>query len=109
VAITARLAGVAAVDQVVIDFKDAERFTADAASARDLGFSGKLCVHPLQVALANRAFSPSAEEVERSRRLLAEVEAGAEQALGVISFEGQMVDEPVIRRARQTLEAAAEA
>jgi citrate lyase subunit beta / citryl-CoA lyase len=108
VAVTARLAGVAAIDQVVVDFRDAERFTIDAALARDLGYAGKLCVHPLQVALANEAFSPSAEEVERSRRLLAEVAEGARRHLGVIAFEGQMVDEPVIRRARQILDADAE-
>jgi citrate lyase subunit beta / citryl-CoA lyase len=108
VAVTARLAGVAAIDQVVVDFRDAERFAADAAQARDLGYAGKLCVHPLQVPLANEAFSPSAEEVERSRRLLAEVAEGRARQLGVIVFEGQMVDEPVIRRARQILEADAE-
>ncbi len=108
VAVTARLAGVAAIDQVVVDFRDAGRFAADAAAARDLGFAGKLCVHPLQVPLANEAFSPSAEEVERSRRLLDEVAEGGRRNLGVIAFEGQMVDEPVIRRARQILEADAE-
>ena len=59
IVLAARLAGVATVDQVVADFRDDDRFRSEAADARAMGFAGKLCIHPTQVALANAAFSPS--------------------------------------------------
>lgn len=103
VAVAARLAGVPALDMVTLDLDDADRFTREAHEARALGYSGKLCVHPSQVGLANTAFLPSAEEVARARRLLDAV-AGAGGA--TIAFEGQMVDEVVAARARAVLRAA---
>lgn len=102
VATAARLAGVAALDMVTLDFGDAERFGREARQARALGYAGKLCVHPAQVALANAAFLPTAEEVERARRLLA---AFADAGGATIAFEGQMVDEVVAARARAVLRA----
>jgi citrate lyase subunit beta / citryl-CoA lyase len=106
VALAARIAGVQALDQVVTTFGDDDRFLADAAQGRALGYGGKLCIHPAQVPLANRAFSPSAEEIERARRLLAAYEDAAARGEAVISFEGQMVDEPLARHARAVLAAA---
>ena len=71
VALAARLSGVSVVDQIVADFHDDERFREEAASARAMGYHGKLCIHPRQVELANIAFVPSPEEVEYAIRLLA--------------------------------------
>lgn len=97
----ARLAGVPALDMVTLDFGDTDRFVAEAAEARALGYSGKLCIHPAQVGPANEAFVPSAEEVDRAERLL----AAFDDAGGVtVAFEGQMVDEVVARQARAVLE-----
>jgi citrate lyase subunit beta/citryl-CoA lyase len=102
-AMAARLAGVPALDMVTTDFRDEERFVAEARAARSLGFAGKLCIHPAQVALANQAFLPSAQEVEWASALLAAFEAAGGVA---IAHEGQMVDEPVAARARAILAAA---
>jgi citrate lyase subunit beta / citryl-CoA lyase len=102
VAATARLGGVAALDMVTLDFGDAERFDREAHEARALGYGGKLCIHPSQVALANAAFLPTDQEVERARNLLA---AFAEAGGVTIAFEGQMVDEVVAARARAVLAA----
>jgi citrate lyase subunit beta/citryl-CoA lyase len=100
VAMAARLAGVAALDMVTTDFRDPKRYRREAAEARALGYSGKLCIHPDQVPLANGGFAPTLAEVERARRLLDAFEvAGGE----VISFEGQMVDEVVAVQARTLL------
>ena len=77
VALAARVAGVHALDQIVADFRDDERYLTDAAQARALGYQGKLCIHPAQVALAHEAFTPSAEEVDRAARLLAAYEEAA--------------------------------
>jgi citrate lyase subunit beta/citryl-CoA lyase len=101
VAMAARLAGVPALDMVTLDFGDTDRFRTEAAEARALGYSGKLCIHPAQVGPANQAFLPSAEEVDRAERLLAEFDAGGGAA---VAFEGQMVDHVVARLARAVIE-----
>lgn len=108
VVIAARLALVVALDQVVLDFNDEDAFALDANLGRDLGYAGKLCIHPSQVEVANAVFTPSADEMERGRRLLAKYDAAVRRGVAVIDFEGQMVDAPIASRAR-ALVAAAEA
>lgn len=103
VAMAARLAGVPALDMVTLDYGDEERFTEEAAGARALGYAGKLCIHPAQVPLANAAFTPSEQEVDRARRLLAAFDAAGGAAT---SFEGEMVDEVVAVQARSVIERA---
>ena len=66
-----------------------------------MGYSGKLCIHPGQVALANDAFVPTADEVDRAHRLLVAYEAASTNGVAAIDFEGQMVDEPLAAQARQ--------
>lgn len=106
VALAVRLLGVAGLDQVVVEVRDDARFMAEATQARQLGYAGKVCLHPAQVALANDAFTPGAEAVERARRLLAAVAAGETEGRGVVLFEDQMVDLPAIRQARRVIELA---
>ncbi len=107
VALAARLASVPSVDQVVTNFSDDGRYRREAAEARNLGYDGKLCIHPAQVTLANEAFTPSADEVDRARRLLAAYEASSAEGVAAIDFEGQMVDEPLAVQARRLLERVA--
>lgn len=84
------------VDSVTTDLDD-ERATADdAVRARTLGFTGKLCIHPRQVAAVNEAMSPTTEELAWAGRVL-EAAAGA----GAVRVDGQMVDPPVVERARR--------
>ena len=109
VALSARLAGVPVLDQIVADFRDGERFTAESADARALGFSGKLCIHPDQVAIANSAFVPSAEEIGRAQRLLHAYEHASSAGIAAIDFEGQMVDEPLAVQARRIIDLADQA
>ena len=108
VALAARVAEVHAIDQIVADLRDETRYLHDAEEGRALGYQGKLCIHPAQVALAHQVFTPSAEEVERARRLLAAYDAAAARGEATLDFEGQMVDEPMARRARATLAAIGE-
>ena len=103
VALAGRLAGVPVLDQVVTDFRNDERFRHEAAEARSMGYAGKLCIHPGQVAIANEAFVPSPDEIERARALLAAYEAATADGLAAIDFEGQMVDEPLAAQARRVL------
>lgn len=100
--VASRAAGAAQpVDGVTLALDDAEAAGVDAARARRLGFAGKLCVHPRQVAAVNAAFSPSPEEVERARRVVAAAGEGAASRV-----DGQMVDVPVLERSRRTLRQA---
>ncbi len=103
VAQAARLGDVQAIDMVVADFADDDRFRREAAEARALGFTGKLCIHSAQVPLANEAFRPTDDELAWAR----DVDAAYREAIGrgeaAISVRGEMVDEPVARRARALL------
>jgi citrate lyase subunit beta/citryl-CoA lyase len=102
VAIAARLAGIPALDMVTLDFGDDDRFVAESREARALGYAGKLCIHPAQVALANEAFRPSPEELDWARDVL----KAFDEAGGLtIAVDGQMVDEVVASRARAILAA----
>ncbi len=103
VALAARLANVAAIDQIVADFRDDDRCRRECLDAKALGFAGKLCIHPAQVSIANESFMPSASEVDRARRLLVAYETATASGVASIAFEGQMVDEPVAVQARRVL------
>lgn len=97
VAIAGRLARVAVIDQAVVAIDDEAQFTADAEAGRDLGYRGKICVHPRQVALSHAVFTPGADEQDHARRVI-EAFAG-----GVGVVDGEMVDEVHVRLARQVL------
>ncbi|MFW2332964.1 HpcH/HpaI aldolase/citrate lyase family protein [Ilumatobacter sp.] len=103
VALAGRLAGVPVLDQIVADFRDDVRFRHEAAEARSMGYVGKLCIHPGQVPLANDAFVPSADEVDRARRLLEAYDTASAGGVAAIDFEGQMVDEPLATQARRII------
>lgn len=106
VAMAGRLAHVPVYDQVVTDFRNDERFEREAIEARNLGYAGKLCIHPGQVALTHRAFTPTDDEIDRARRLLAVYGQAQSRGLAAIDFEGQMVDEPLAAQARRVLDRA---
>ncbi|SMB92624.1 HpcH/HpaI aldolase/citrate lyase family protein [Deinococcus hopiensis] len=108
VALAARLTGVHALDIVVTRLNDAEGFREDAAQGRSLGYGGKLCIHPGQVALAHEFFGPTDAEAGRARRLLSAAQEAAEEGRGAFAFEGQMVDEPMLAKARAILHARGE-
>lgn len=103
VALAGRLADVTVIDQIVADFTDDDRCRRECLQARAMGYGGKLCIHPSQVAIANGAFLPSSEEIDRARRLLEAYDDAKAQGVASVAFEGQMVDEPVARQARRVL------
>lgn len=91
------------VDTVWADLQDAEGFAQSCRHARALGFQGKMCIHPDQVAVANRAFSPDAAAVERARRAVAAFEAAERQGLASIQLEGRFIDYPIVHAARRVV------
>jgi citrate lyase subunit beta / citryl-CoA lyase len=109
VVLAARAAGLEAIDQVVVDIRDDDRFRRDAAAGRNLGYTGKMCLLPRQVTLANEVFSPTAQEVDRSRRLIDAYDAATAEGRGVTEFEGLMIDPPLLKRARAILAVASRA
>lgn len=103
VALYAALHGVTSLDQVVTAVKDADAFRTDARQALDLGYRGKVCLHPVQVEVAHEVFTPTAEEVAHAREILAAGESG----VGLVN--GEMVDAVHLTMARTVLARAGEA
>lgn len=102
-----RAAGLLApLDGVSVDFSSAEQMHADAWRSCQLGFGGKLCIHPAQVGAVNRAFAPSAAEQDWAVRVLQAFAASGGAATAV---DGKMVDRPVVERARRIVAALARA
>jgi citrate lyase subunit beta/citryl-CoA lyase len=97
-------AGVQPVDGVFADFRDEAGLRAEAEGARREGFTGKLAIHPAQVAVINAAFLPSPEELHHARAVVAAFEAHPDA--GVLSVGGRMVDRPHLIQARRVLERA---
>jgi citrate lyase subunit beta / citryl-CoA lyase len=104
--VAARAAGLPPpVDGVTVDTRDTDAVRSAAARARELGFGGKLCIHPVQVPTVNTVFAPDPADVAWARRVLAAA-AGADADAGVLSVDGRMVDRPVVERARRLVDRA---
>lgn len=102
--LASRLAGLPApVDGVTVATGDADRLQADVQRARRFGFSGKLCIHPNQVAGVHQGFAPSADRLAWAQRVMQAIDAASG---GVVQLDGRMVDAPVIKLAQQVLAAA---
>lgn len=106
VRMAAAQAGVFAVDGAFADLEDAAGFSAEARMARRLGFVGKSCIHPRQVALANAAFAVSEEELAAARRIVDAARPAVEQGRGVFVVDGKMIDLPFLKRAQAIVAAA---
>jgi citrate lyase subunit beta/citryl-CoA lyase len=103
----AHAAGVAAIDTIYADFRDLEGLRATCDEARRDGFSGKLAIHPGQVAVINSAFTPTKEEITQARRIVELFAANPGEA--ALSLDGVMLDIPHLKQARNILAMAADA
>lgn len=106
VALAGRLGEIAVIDQVVTDFRNLERFERECEEALDLGYSGKLCIHPGQVPVANRLFTPTAEEIARAHTVVDAYERASAAGVGVVEVDGVMIDVPLVAQARRVLRRA---
>ncbi|TCT11102.1 HpcH/HpaI aldolase/citrate lyase family protein [Paralcaligenes ureilyticus] len=86
------------IDGVSLELTDEEGMRTDALRSRQLGFGGKLCIHPRQVAMVNAAWQPTPSEQAWAQRVLAASEASGGAATAV---DGKMIDKPVVERARR--------
>lgn len=96
-------AGVFAYDGAWPDIADADGFRTEAEMARGLGYLGKSCIHPRQIALANTVFALSATRIERARRIVAAARDAAAAGRGVFALDGEMIDRPAIAQAEALL------
>lgn len=105
VVLASRAAGMEApLDSPWFHLKDVEGFRRALERSRRGGFQGRLCVHPDQVPLANQAFTPGAEEVARAERIVAAFAEAEAKGAAAVQVDGQMVDYPIVYRARALLE-----
>lgn len=104
IVVASRAAGLPGpVDGVTTDLSDGAALRAATERGRDLGFAGKLCIHPRQLEIVHAAFRPSAEELAWARRV---VEAAGEQPADALAVDGELIDTPQWARAHRILRSA---
>ena len=102
--VDARAAGLSwLVDGVFMNLKDSHALRTECLLARELGFVGKMAIHPTQVDVMHEVFSPTAEEIRHARGLLEAFRAAEAQGIGAVRYEGMMVDYANVRLAERTL------
>lgn len=106
IVVAAATAHVQAVDGVWVDLNDSEGLRGFAQQSRRLGFSGMSLIHPSQIDPINRTFSPTAEEIDYAQRVVEAFEEANARGDGSIAFGGQLIDRPIVERARRTIELA---
>lgn len=107
VVIAAASARVGSIDGVFPDLDDPEGLAADILQARRLGFTGKSTFNPRQLDDINRAFSPSPDEIDYAKKVVAAFEIAQSRGEGSVAVGGQLVDLPIVMRAKRLLEASA--
>ena len=101
VLLAAKAAGVAAIDTLYVDFRDEAGLRQSSTQAADEGFSGRIAIHPAQVAPINAAFAPSDAAVAHARRIIAAF--AAQPGAGTVGLDGRMIDIPHLKQARNQL------
>jgi citrate lyase subunit beta/citryl-CoA lyase len=103
IAVVARAARVMAIDTPWIDIADREGLVEEAKMARQLGFQGKLLIHPSQIEPVHQVFSPSEDEVAYARRVVEAFREAEAQGVGAISLDGRMIDVANARQAEELI------
>jgi citrate lyase subunit beta / citryl-CoA lyase len=105
VATAARARGLAALGQPgpVAEIADMDAYESLLRRAKSMGFNGTLCIHPRQVAVSNRVYTPTAEETALAAEIVAAFEAALKEGRGAFALHGRMIDAPVVDQARATL------
>ena len=104
--LAATAAGIEPLDTVFVDIQDIEGLRRECLEGAQMGFTGKITIHPNQIPVVNEIFSPSPADVAEAKELLAAFEENRKAGRMAFSFKGQMVDVPHLTRARKILERA---
>ncbi|MCE1187760.1 MAG: aldolase/citrate lyase family protein [Ignavibacteria bacterium] len=102
----AKAAGIQAIDTVFSDVADMDGLKNSVLEAKALGFEGKGVIHPRQIQVVHAAFAPTAEEIEKAKKIAIAFEEATAKGLGVVSLGSKMIDPPVVKRALRTIELA---
>lgn len=92
------------IDTVWVDLRNTDGFARCVQHVKDLGFQGKMCIHPDQIPVVNQAFRPSEAELVRARKMVAAFEEAERQGLAAIQVEGQFIDYPIVYAAQRVLD-----
>jgi citrate lyase beta subunit len=106
IVVAARAAGLAVIDGPVANYKDHEAYRRSCTIARSLGFDGKWCIHPNQLAPTNEIFAPTEAELTWARRVIEAYRQANAAGRGAVSIDGTMIDVASIRLAEATLDAS---
>ena len=90
----------------MIDLKDPHALEADAQFAKQLGFQGKLCIHPNQVDICNRIFSPAEKDIEQAHKIVDAFKEAETAGTGVLQVDGKFIDLPLVKQAERILKIA---
>jgi malyl-CoA/(S)-citramalyl-CoA lyase len=103
IAVACRANGLRPIDGPYGDFTDPDGYLAAARRAAVLGFEGKWAIHPSQVPLANEVFTPDAQVIERTHRIIAAMKEAADEGKGAVSLDGRLIDNASIKMAQNLL------
>lgn len=101
-----KAAGIQAIDSVFSDVADNEGLKRTALRSKAMGFDGMGCIHPRQIAVIHESFAPDAEEIEKARKIVSAFNEAQKKGLGVVALGTKMIDAPVVKRARKTIDLA---
>lgn len=102
----AKAVGIQPIDTVYSDIDDMDGLRKSTLEAKSLGFEGKGCIHPRQIVVVNKAFAPTEFEIEKAKKIIAAYREAKFKGLGVVSVGTKMIDVPVVKRAKKTIDLA---
>jgi citrate lyase subunit beta/citryl-CoA lyase len=106
IVVAARAAGIQAIDSVFSDVGDMEALEKNVKVSKSLGYDGMGCIHPRQIQVIKKGFSPEAAEIDKAMKIVTAFEDAGRKGLGVVSLGSKMIDPPVVARAQKTIDLA---
>jgi citrate lyase subunit beta/citryl-CoA lyase len=104
--VAAKAAGIQPIDSVFSDVGDMEGLLENVRSSKALGFEGMGCIHPRQIAVIRKGFSPSSDEIDKAKKIVMAYNEARQKGLGVVALGTKMIDPPVVARAERTIDLA---
>jgi citrate lyase subunit beta/citryl-CoA lyase len=104
----AKAAGIQAIDSVFSDIDDMDGLRDNVLRSRAIGFDGMGCIHPRQIAVIHRYYTPDNEEIEKAKKIVLAFMEAQKRGLGVVALGSKMIDPPVVKRAQRTINQAIE-
>jgi citrate lyase subunit beta/citryl-CoA lyase len=103
IVVASKAAGVQPIDSVFSDVGDMEGLLENVINSKSMGFEGMGCIHPRQIAVIREGFSPTADEIEKARKIVAAFREALQKGIGVVALGTKMIDPPVVARAEKTI------